>query len=481
MESCWRAVRAHLDDRTEFLYSYILIILGSSSPITYTPRMPSADSLPVVAIVGRPNVGKSSLFNRLVGERRAITSPIAGTTRDRITAEVSWNGRSFRLMDTGGLDVPDAENVIDQQVVAHAEQALATADLVLFVVDARAGVTPLDQRTAELLRRGKRPVLLVANKAENINDTSLVAEFYALGVGGEPFLLSARHGKGSGDLLDAIDSALKAPSSDSVGERVNIAIVGRPNVGKSSLLNAITGETTSIVSEIAGTTRDTIDTVMDFEGTPITLVDTAGIRRAVKVNEELEIYSVSRARDAIERADVIVLVLDATKEIAKQDQAITARALEAGVGLIIAANKWDLLEDAEEATKRIIRSLHRDFVYLPWAPVVFTSATTGKNGTELLRQAVETDKGRRMMVDDETFSSFMKRLTLASPPPRGRHGPVKIIRAAQTGTRPPTFTFHLTGAEDVHFSYKRFLERNIREHFGFGGTPVRLKFIHEKR
>jgi GTP-binding protein len=435
--------------------------------------------LPIIAIVGRPNVGKSTLFNRLVGSRRAITSPIAGTTRDRVSADVTWNGRTFKLVDTGGLDIPDPENVLDQQIVDHAMQAVATANLILFVIDSRAELLALDMRAAEILRRSKKKVILIANKAENIQDESQLAEVYKLGLG-SPMLISARHGTGSGDLLDEIDQALDAPSSKDTPERINITLVGRPNVGKSSLLNSISGTKLAIVSDIPGTTRDTIDTDFEFKGEQITLIDTAGLRRTGKVKDDLEFYSVTRAKKAIERTDVMVLVLDSSQSIAKQDQAITALTIEAGVGLVIAANKWDLKEDEDDFAQRMLRSLSREFTYLPWAPVVFVSAKTGLNIEELLSQSIDCYYQRSKMIDHDELWKYVHRFTMATPPPQKGRTMVKIRDCVQTGVNPPIFNLTLVGGNELHFSYKRFIERKLRERYDFTGTPIRIKFSEKK-
>ncbi len=451
---------------------------------THTAVVPSSETsrptlvLPIVAIVGRPNVGKSTLFNRLVGERRAITSDTPGTTRDRITAEVTWNRRPFTLMDTGGLDAAGAKGVIDPQVVEHALGALPEADLILFVIDARADVTALDRQVAEHLRRSRKPVLLVANKAERTDETQ-AAEFYSLGFG-DPALVSAQHGRGTGDLLDAVVSRLAPSEARLPDDAVRIALVGRPNVGKSSLLNAFADAKIAIVSEVPGTTRDPIDTDILYKERHIRLIDTAGIRRAGKITEELDRFAVERAVRAVERSDVAVLILDAMDHISHQDQVICSVAIDGGTGLVLCVNKWDLVEDPEAAAEGLLGRLHKEFVFLPWVSVVFTSATTKQNLSVILDRALEAADARAKVIDPAELSAFIKKVSLTTPPPPGRKGPTKIVSATQVRDKPPAFQFVLHGAETVHFSYKRFLERQLREKFGFGGTPLKLTFVGDR-
>lgn len=429
----------------------------------------------IVALVGRPNVGKSTLFNRLVGARVAIVADVAGTTRDRVNAETSWADRRFTLTDTGGIEAEPTPG-LRVQVKEQAETAIREADVVVFLVDARDGLTADDLAVAEILRRSQKPVILVANKADNETRRQNTVEFYALGLG-EPLPISAYHNIGVSDLMDQVIERLPpAPPEEPEKEVMKLAIVGRPNVGKSRLLNTILGEERSIVSDVPGTTRDVIDTEFVFKGEPVVLLDTAGIRRAGSVEPGVERASVLRAMQAIERADVALLVLDASELGTAQDAHVVGYVLEAYRGLVLVVNKWDLAEkldlDEEKATA-IVR--HR-FRFVPWAPVVFVSALTGQGIDKLLAQAREVYQERTRRVSTSLMNTMLLRAAARHVPPPVKGRRLHIYYATQPAVSPPTFVFFVNDPELVHFSYKRFLENTIREAFGFAGTPLRLVF-----
>ena len=429
----------------------------------------------IVALVGRPNVGKSTLFNRLVGARVAIVADVAGTTRDRVNAETSWADRRFTLTDTGGIEAEPTPG-LRVQVKEQAETAIREADVVVFLVDARDGLTADDLAVAEILRRSQKPVILVANKADNETRRQNTVEFYALGLG-EPLPISAYHNIGVSDLMDQVIERLPpALPEGPEKEAMKLAIVGRPNVGKSRLLNTILGEERSIVSDVPGTTRDVIDTEFVFKGEPVVLLDTAGIRRAGSVEPGVERASVLRAMQAIERADVALLVLDASELGTAQDAHVVGYVLEAYRGLVLVVNKWDLAEkldlDEEKATA-IVR--HR-FRFAPWAPVVFVSALTGQGIDKLLAQAREVYQERTRRVSTSLMNTMLLRAAARHVPPPVKGRRLHIYYATQPAVSPPTFVFFVNDPELVHFSYKRFLENTIREAFGFAGTPLRLVF-----
>jgi GTPase len=432
----------------------------------------------IVAIVGRPNVGKSALFNRLVGRRIAIVESIPGTTRDRLYGTVEWRGRAFTVVDTGGIEsgAPRAIRADETQraVRAQAEAAIAEADLVLFVVDALAGLIGVDQDVADLLRRSGKPVVLVANKAESWRGEAQAHEFHALGVG-EPHAVSALHGTGTGDLLDAIVAVLPERAEPAVEADARIAIVGRPNVGKSSLLNAIVGEERAVVSPIPGTTRDPVDTLVERDGKRLLLVDTAGLRRRGRVEPGLEAYATLRTVRAVDRSDVAILLVDATEGIVAQDLHVAGYVLEAFKGLVIAVNKWDAVPHGEAETERVRTGLRQAFHFAPWADHFFISAKTGRNVDAVIDAAIAVATERRKKVGAADLRRFLLDAIGRHPPSSADGKPFRVTHVLQSELDEPVFVFFANRPE-LHFTYRRYLENELRKRFGYRGTPVRLVF-----
>ena len=428
----------------------------------------------VVAIVGRPNVGKSTLFNRLVGERIAIVEDLPGTTRDRVYATTEWNGRELALVDTGGLDDPRA-GPMEAAVRAQAELAIDEADVVLFVVDAKAGILPVEHDVADRLRRSGKPTLVVANKADSWRGEAQSAEFYSLGLG-EVHTVSALQGTGTGDLLDAAVAALPEPSGAAPEADARVAIIGRPNVGKSSFLNAIAGSTRAVVNEAPGTTRDAVDTLVERGGKRIVLVDTAGIRRRGSIAQGIEQYALLRTVAAIERADVAILLVDATEGIVDQDVHIAGYALEAHVGLVLAINKWDAVERGMETTERVRADVAREFHFAPWMTSHLVSAKTGRNVAETLDDAVKVVETRKTRIPTAELHRILVDAIGSHPPPTVRGKEVRFHHVTQVDSEVPTFVFFVDRPDLVHFSYQRYLENRLRERHPFPGTPIRLQF-----
>ena len=429
----------------------------------------------LVAVVGRPNVGKSTLFNRLVGDRVAIVEDEPGTTRDRIYAPVEWRGREFTLVDTGGLD--DAQGTMETAVREQAQAAIDEADVVVFVVDAKDGILPVEHDVADRLRRARKPVILAANKAESWRTEAQAAEFYELGLG-DLFSISALQGVGTGDLLDAIVDRLPAPGGEAgpdTGE-ARIAIVGRPNVGKSSFLNKLAGEERSVVTEIPGTTRDAVDTVIVRGERQIRLVDTAGIRRRGRIDEGIEKFALLRTVRALERADVAILITDATEGLTAQDVHIAGYALEAYIGLVLAVNKWDLVQHGADPTRAAESAIAREFHFAPWLGHRLVSAKTGRNVEEALADAVAVADERKKRISTADLHRLLMEAVAAHPPPGDRTGKeVRFHYVTQAKGPAPTFVFFVDRPAAVHFSYTRYLENRIRERFGFRGTPIRIE------
>lgn len=434
-----------------------------------------ARPLPVVAIVGRPNVGKSALFNRIVGGRPALVEDLPGTTRDRIYGEAEWRGQAFMVIDTGGLE-PEEPGTYTPLVRQQAQQAIAEADIILFVVDAETGATAADVEVAEMLRRTTKPVLLLANKAENRERQEAAVGFYELGLG-EPIPVSALHGYNVAEVLDMVVESLPPAQPAEEHERLRVAIVGRPNVGKSSLLNAILGEQRVIVSDVPGTTRDVIDTPFTFDGHELLLLDTAGLRRRGAIERGVERHSAIRARRAIERAQVAICVFDLSEGFTQQDAHVVGYALDAHTGIIVAANKWDLVRDKEPTREDWERRLRWKLKFARWISIRFISAKEGEGVRELLAEAVRIGEERRKRVDTGLLNQVIRRAMAEKPPPtptKGRR--LKLLYVTQAAVDPPTFVFFMNDASLAHFSYRRYMENVIRRHFGFDGTAIKLVF-----
>ena len=448
----------------------------SSSPATEPQGAPTAVPRPVVAIVGRPNVGKSALFNRMVGRRQALVEELPGTTRDRLYGDVGWRGERFLLVDTGGLS-PEADGGYPELIRRQVERALAEATILLFVVDAGAGVTVADQEVAEVLRRAEKPVFLLANKAEGAARREAVVQFYELGLG-EPIPVSAYHGTGVAEVLDRVLDALPPAPEQSSLEAPRLAIVGRPNVGKSMLLNAILGEERVIVSDAPGTTRDAIDTPFAFQERPLVLVDTAGLRRPGRVEGGLEQHAVLRARRALERADTALVVIDASEGLLAQDLHIAGFALRARTGLVVVANKWDLMEGSSPAEfERLVRRRMR---FAPWASFLVASAKEQTGIAPLLEEGLRACDERRRRIETGPLNAVVQRAVVEQPPPTVRNRRLKLLYVSQPVVAPPTFVFFVNDAKLVHFSYRRYLENVIRDRFGFAGVGLRLVFRSRK-
>ena len=431
-------------------------------------------SKPIVAIVGRPNVGKSTLFNVIAGDSIAIVKDTPGVTRDRIYADCSWLNYNFTLIDTGGIE-PDSSDVILSQMRDQAQIAIDTADVIIFLVDVRQGLTDADGKVADMLRRSQKPVVLCVNKVDSFKKMEAdVYEFYNLGIG-DPIPVSASNHQGVGDLLEAVSDHFKKDGSESDDDdRPRIAIVGRPNVGKSSIVNRLVGEKRVIVSDIAGTTRDAIDTPLKRNGREYILIDTAGLRRKSKIHEDLERYSIIRTVTAVERADVVVMVIDAAEGVAEQDAKIAGIAHERGKGVIIAVNKWDAVEKDTDTMKNYKKKLSTDFSFMSYAPVLFISAKTGQRLDKLFDLIAFVHSQNSMRISTGKLNEVLAEATSRVQPPTDKGKRLRIYYMTQASTRPPTFVFFVNNSELFHFSYQRYLENQIREVFGLDGTPVRF-------
>ncbi|HKO16621.1 MAG TPA: ribosome biogenesis GTPase Der [Gemmatimonadaceae bacterium] len=431
----------------------------------------SAGSIPVVALIGRPNVGKSALFNRIVGRNTAIVSDEAGTTRDRHFARADWAGHHFWVVDTGGVSA-DPRLPMDVEIRRQVQEAVDEADLLLFVVDAKVGVHPADAHVAELLRNSGKPWLLVANKVDDPRSSDFY-ELYRLGAG-DPIPVSANNGKGSGDLLDLVIQKLPEVTAEQPAA-LHVAVIGRPNVGKSSIVNRLLGEERLVVSEVAGTTRDAIDTPMQYHGREIVFIDTAGLRRQSRLGEGIEFYSSLRTRRAIERADICILVIDATEaEIQNQDLKIATLAWEAGCGLILVVNKWDLAEKDEKSTARFEKQARDKAPYLSFVPFLFTSAKTGQRVTRLLELLLAVDEERQKRIATSEVNAQLEELLARRQPPQAAGRDVKLNYATQVQVAPPTIAVFGNHPELVQEHYVRYLHNGFRAAWGFTGNPLRI-------
>lgn len=447
---------------------------------------------PIVALVGRPNVGKSALFNRLTGERLAVVDDVPGTTRDRLLGESEWNGKIFNIIDTGGIDpqhagagkkplsIGSADFI--EQIRDQAEIAIQESDAVLFLTDADSGVTPADIEVAQILRRNQHvregrlypPVLLVVNKADSVARRNQAVQFYELGMG-DPYLISAIHGTGTGDLLDALVDTFPDIDEEEGEETVKIAIVGKPNAGKSSLLNILVGEERAIVSPIPGTTRDAIDTRIDFDGIPVTLIDTAGIRRRGKVEPGVEKYSVLRSFKAIERADVVLLVIDATTGISAQDTHIAGYILDAWKSAVVLVNKWDAVQKDSYTIETYTQDIRRELNFMDYVPLLFISAKTGQRIDRILPLALQVQEERLVRLSTSQLNQVLHKAQDNHAAPTSHSGKqLRIYYATQVRSDPPTFLLYVNDPKIAHFSYLRYLENQLREAYLYIGTPIRL-------
>ena len=435
-------------------------------------------SKPIVAIVGRPNVGKSTFFNKVVGRRISIVEDTPGVTRDRIIAEAEWTGHHFFLIDTGGIE-PDSKEIIPAQMRMQAELAMDMADVVLFMVDGRDGLTTADEEVAAMLRRKGKEVILVANKIDTAKMPDHYYDFYELGLG-EPFAISSTNQLGLGDLLQEIVERFPERSmAEEEEDDIKIAIIGKPNVGKSSIVNAFVGEERVIVSNIAGTTRDSIDTPFEQDGIKYTLIDTAGIRRRSKVTDDVEKFSVVRAVAAIERCDVALLVIDATEGVTEQDKKIAGIAHEAGKGIVVVVNKWDLVKKETNTMRDFERQVKGELVFMSYAPVLFTSALKGQRLPQVLQTARNVAEMRAMRVSTGQLNNLIQDAMMMNNPPSDKGRRLKIYYVTQVGVKPPLFSFQVNDRELMHFSYARYLENKIRDAYSFAGTSI--KFVFRER
>ena len=429
---------------------------------------------PVVAVVGRPNVGKSTLFNKLIGKRLSIVDDTPGVTRDRIYGDAEWLGKKFMLVDTGGIE-PDNGDVILSGMRAQAQLAIDTASAIIFVTDINSGVTATDAEIASMLQKSGKPVVLCVNKCDGIGEPPAeIYEFYNLGLG-DPLPVSSVHGHGTGDLLDEVIAHIPESEFDEDDEDViNVAVIGKPNAGKSSLINKISGEERSIVSDIAGTTRDAIDTAVERDGVKYNFIDTAGLRRKSRVDDKIEKYSILRAQMAIERADVCVIMIDGKEGFTEQDSKVAGLALEQGKACIIAVNKWDAVEKDGKTMDETRKSLMKDFSFMSYAPIIFISAKTGQRIDRLFELIKYVNEQNTMRISTGMLNDILADATARVQPPTDKGKRLKIYYMTQASTKPPTFVCFCNKAELFHFSYQRYLENQIRSTFGLEGTPIRF-------
>ena len=436
-------------------------------------------SKPIVAIVGRPNVGKSTLFNALAGEMISIVKDTPGVTRDRIYANIDWTGHQFTMIDTGGIE-PDSNDIILKQMREQAQIAIDTADVIIFMTDIKQGLVDADSKVADMLRRSGKPVVLVVNKVDNFQKMEAdVYEFYNLGIG-DPYPISSSNKSGFGDMLDQVVAHFENLDDTEEDDGIpKVAIIGKPNVGKSSIINKLAGDNRAIVSDIAGTTRDAIDTKLKFEGKEYVFIDTAGMRRKSKVKEDIERYSVIRAVTAVERADVVIVVIDAVEGITEQDAKIAGIAHDNGKGIIVAVNKWDAIEKTDKTVYKYKDNIKKILSFMPYAEVIFISAKTGQRFNKIFEAIDVVISNATLRIETGTLNQIMAEAVALQQPPSDKGRRLKLLYITQVGVKPPTFVIFVNDKQLMHFSYTRYIENKIREAFGFTGTP--LKFIIRER
>ena len=433
----------------------------------------------VVALVGRPNVGKSTLFNKLTGKRMSIVDDTAGVTRDRVYGDCEWRGRTFSLVDTGGIENEKNSDIISKGIRYQAEIAIDLASVVIFVVDLKDGLTLADEEIARMLQRSSKPVILCVNKCDKVGPEAYnFYEFYNLGLG-EPLQISSVHGHGTGDLLDKVLSYLPPESEDNESESISVAIIGKPNVGKSSLVNYLSGSERSIVSDISGTTRDAIDTLISNDKGTYTFIDTAGIRKPSKINEKIEKYSVIRAKMAIDRSDVCIIMVDATEGANEQDTRIAGLAHEAGKGCIILVNKWDAISKDNKTFDAYKKKIREKFFFMSYAPIIFASVKTGQRINEIFECINKVNEFNSFRISTGTLNEVLARAVVKVPPPTHKGKRLKIYYMTQVSVKPPTFVFFVNKSELFHFSYQHYIENTLRDTFGFTGTPIHF-IVREK-
>ena len=430
---------------------------------------------PVIAIVGRPNVGKSTLFHKLIGERRSIVEDIPGVTRDRIYGETEWGGRKLSIIDTGGIE-PKTDDIILKQMRFQAQVAIESADVILFMCDVRTGLTASDRDIAVMLQKSGKPIIPCINKCDSVGNLPYeFYEFYELGFDCEPIALSSVHGSGTGDILDAVLNALPDSTDDEEDDdSIKVAVIGKPNAGKSSIINRIVGQNRLIVSDIAGTTRDAVDTLIENEHGKFTFIDTAGIRRASKVHDKIEKYSVLRAHMAVERADVCLIMIDAGTGITEQDEKIAGIAHEAGKACIIVVNKWDSIEKDNSTVNTFNERIRTALAYMPYAPIVYVSAMTGQRVVTLFEHIKYVHNQANTRISTGMLNDVLADATIKVQPPSDKGKRLKIYYMTQVSVAPPTFVLFCNDAELFHFSYQRYIENCLRQTFGFNGTPIKL-------
>ena len=436
---------------------------------------------PIVAIVGRPNVGKSTLFNIFANSRISIVEDTPGVTRDRLYADTEWLDNEFMMVDTGGIEIMNTDKIA-VSIRQQAQIAIAEADVILFVCDARAGITHEDAEVAKMLRQSKKPIVLAINKADSPKQEMEIFEFYNLGIG-EPIPVSAANHLGLGDLLDAVVekfSETSAYGEDGNEDEIKVALIGRPNVGKSSIFNTLVGEERSIVSDVAGTTRDAIDTPVIREGQKFLFIDTAGMRRKARIDEPIEKYSIIRSLRAVDRSDVVLMVIDAIDGVTEQDKKIAGYAHEAGKGIVLVVNKWDLYDKDNTSTLRYTENLRRELVFMQYAPVVFVSAMTKQRIHRLPEVIHYVAEQNAMRISTSVLNQVVEDAIAINPPPTEKGQRLKILYATQVKIKPPTFVIFVNSKKLMHFSYTRYLENKIREAFGFSGTPLKF-FVRERK